>query len=112
MKARDFEAGVCPGRGLGGLDALFGEQSLLGYRNPHMTRLLDVLRTTADPEAVDQAHREMSDLLRGDQPLAFLFKNFGREGAHVVHRRVKGLSAPWRSDPLRFTEDVWLENQP
>jgi len=48
-------------------------------------------------------------LWRADQPVAFLFL-FSRP--RVVHRRVKGLSAPWRSDPLRFTENLWLENQP
>jgi len=116
LQAREFEAGVCPvgllgGPGAGPLDALFGEQSLLGYRNPQMTRLLEVLRTTADPEAVDQAHREMSDLLRRDQPIAFLFKYFGASGADVVHRRVKGLSSPWRADALRFTEDLWLDDR-
>ena len=30
---------------------------------------------------------------------------------HIVHRRVKGLSAPWQANPLLFTEDLWLENE-
>ena len=111
VKAREFEAAFCPQLILGTvetvpLERFLGEQSPTGYGNPQLTKLLERLRTTADPEAVDQAHREMSDLLRRDQPVAILYCpnwNF------AVHRRVKGLSSPWRADPLRFTDDLWLE---
>jgi hypothetical protein len=48
-------------------------------------------------------------LVRRDQPIAFLF---GFATLHIVHRRVKRLSAPWRADPIRFTEDLWLEDRP
>jgi ABC-type transport system substrate-binding protein len=124
MKGREFEAAVCAQRVVGiSPESFFGEQarpwllqqnpepSPIGYRNPQLTKLLARLRTTADPDARDQAHREMSDLLRRDQPIAFLFKYFGASGADVVHRRVKGLSSPWRADPFQFTEDLWLEDQ-
>jgi len=79
-----------------------------GYRNPRLTKLIELTRTTVDPQAVDQAYREMSDILRTDQPVAFLFP----EGStHIVHRRVKGLDAPWRADWLLPTEDLWLEDR-
>ena len=65
-----------------------------------------VLRTTSDPDARDQAHREMSDLLRRDQPITFLLRGVFDQ---VTHRRVRGLAGPWRADPLMFTEDLWLE---
>jgi hypothetical protein len=52
-----------------------------------------------------------SDLLRRDQPVALLFKYFGAAGAHVVHRRLKGLSAAWRANPLEFTDDLWLDDR-
>ena len=74
-----------------------------------MDTLPALVRNTADPEAADQAYRAMSDLWRADQPVAFLFL-FSRP--RVVHRRVKGLNAPWRADPLRFTDDLWLEQTP
>jgi len=115
LKAREFEAAVC-GQGLMSvvlegvpLERFFGEQSPTGYRNPQLTRLFERLRTTADPEAVDQAHREISDLLRRDQPVAILYCP---SWATVVHRRVKGLRTLWRADPLQFTEDLWLEKEP
>jgi ABC-type oligopeptide transport system substrate-binding subunit len=81
----------------------------VGYRNPQLKRLLEVEKTTAEPEAVDQAYREMSELLRADQPVAFLFRH---AVPHLIHRRVKGLNAPWRTNPLLFTEDLWLEDRP
>ena len=80
-----------------------------GYRNPRLTKLIELTRTTVDPQAVDEAYREMSDILRTDQPVAFLFP----EGStHIVHQRVKGLDAPWRADWLPVTEDLWLEDRP
>ena len=114
LRAKSFEAAICPQFFMGTmegalLERFFGEGSPTGYRNPQLMRLYERLRTTAEPEAVDQAHREISDLLRGDQPLATLF---APAGATVVHRRVNGLSEPWQSDPLRFTDDLWLENRP
>jgi len=92
-----------------GLDVCCGERAhLIGYRNPQLTRLIEVARTTADPEVIEDAYREMTDLLRRDQPIAFLF-GFGT--AHIVHRRVKGLSVPSRADPLRCTDDLGLEEE-
>jgi len=85
----------------------FSERAGVGYRNPQLARLFELARTTADPQAADQAYREMSDILRTDQPVAFLIPDYG---TNIVHRRVKGLSAPWRTDPLLFTEDLWLED--
>jgi len=46
------------------------------------------------------------DILRTDQPVAFLIPDFT---THIVHRRVKGLDARWRINLLKFTEDLWLE---
>ena len=108
IRAKEFEAAVCSQRvAYIRPELFFGEQSPTGYRNPQLTKLLDVLRTTADPDAQDHAHREMSDLLRRDQPITFLLRGvFGQ----VAHRRVKGLSGPWRADPLMFTEDLWLDD--
>ncbi|MGH9366924.1 MAG: hypothetical protein ACRD3M_04535, partial [Thermoanaerobaculia bacterium] len=97
---------VLTGIGGGPLDAWFGEESVLGYRNPRVTRLLDVLKTTAKPDAVDRAYREMSDILRTDQPVAFLLPD---RTTAIVHRRVKGLSA-LRPNPLLFAEELWLED--
>ena len=112
VKAGEFEAVVCHNHLANSKDWWLGflgvEPSPIGYRNPQFTQLLERMRTMAEPEAQDQACREMSDLLRRDQPFAFLFR---WAAPRVVHRRVKGLSTPWRADPLLFTEDLWLEKE-
>jgi peptide/nickel transport system substrate-binding protein len=102
-----FEAIVTFGCSSGSLESCLGERPGAGYQNPRFMKLLELARSTPDPEAVDQAYREMSDLLRADQPVAFLFR-FATP--HLVHRRVKGLSAPFRTNPLLFAEDLWLED--
>ena len=111
VRAREFEAVVCRSGIVGGytLGFLGVEPSPIGYQNPELAKLLDRLRTTADPEVEDRAHRDVSELLRRDQPFAFLHRMVSR---HIVHGRVKGLSAPWRANPLSFAEDLWLENRP
>ncbi len=91
----------------GNLGDYFGERAHVGYRNPRLTRLIALTRTTADPRAVDQAYRDMSDILRTDQPVAFLLPD---GTTNIVHRRVKGLSAQ-RTNPLLFAEDLWLEDE-
>lgn len=90
------------------LRVTFGERAGYGYRNPQLNKLVEVASTAADPDVVDQAYRGMSDILRRDLPLAFLLTDFA---THIVHRRVKGLNAPWRSDPLKVMEYLWLEDR-
>lgn len=30
----------------------------------------------------------------------------------MAHRRIRGLSEPFRADPVRFMEDLWIEEGP
>ncbi len=30
---------------------------------------------------------------------------------HAIHRRIRGLSSPWRADPVMFMEDLWIDNE-
>lgn len=50
----------------GYLDTYFGDRAGVGYRNPQLTMLLELARTTTDPQALDHGYREMSDILRTD----------------------------------------------
>ncbi|MGK2935114.1 MAG: ABC transporter substrate-binding protein [Gemmatimonadaceae bacterium] len=77
-----------------------------GYRDSRLARLFQVAATAADPEVEDGAYREISDLVRADQPVAFLFR---AADAHVVHRRVRGLVDSRQANPLLFAEELWLE---
>lgn len=77
-----------------------------GYRHSQLGRLIQLAEKAADPEVTDRAYREISDLLRADQPVAFLFR---AAETHVVHRRVQGLIDLKRANPLLFAEGLRLE---
>ncbi len=87
----------------------FGEGSPLGYRNARMMELIDRAVETAHPEVQDGIYREIAEILRADQPVTFLHR-FGV--TTVAHRRIRGLSSPWRADPVMFMEDLWIEDEP
>jgi peptide/nickel transport system substrate-binding protein len=110
LRARNFEAAIFRNHFVNSTDWQLGflgvEPSPIGYRSPDLTRLLERLRMAIDPVVEDQLYGEMSDLLRRDQPFAFLFRS---AVPHVVHTRVRGLAAPWHSNPLVATEDLWLD---
>jgi hypothetical protein len=47
-------------------------------------------------------------ILIDDLPMTALFPDYEM---HVVHRRIAGLSSPFRSVPLRHLEELWLEDE-
>jgi hypothetical protein len=48
-------------------------------------------------------------LFQADLPVTFLYP---MTWTHVVHRRVRGLSTPWRADPVWYMEHLWLDKSP
>ncbi|HUG42389.1 MAG TPA: ABC transporter substrate-binding protein [Longimicrobiales bacterium] len=87
----------------------FGRDSYLGYRNERARELIARAGRTVDPEEIDEIYRELGAILRDDLPMTALFPDYEM---HVAHRRVRGLSSPWRAVALRHMEDVWLEDEP
>jgi peptide/nickel transport system substrate-binding protein len=108
VKTRNFEACFCSPPGIWDRLDLLRDGSQVGYRNPRLTTLLDAAEATADPDAVEQAYRGISEILRADQPVTFLTRP---AKAYVVHRRVKGLSAPWHADPLWYIDELSLDDR-
>ena len=51
---------------------------------------------------------ELANIVRADAPVTFLCPKVDLE---LVHRRVRGLSSPWRAEPLQFMEELWLEDE-
>ena len=86
----------------------FGKDSAVGYDNAQVIDLLEQALATADPGEQDQIHRELLRIFRIEQPLTYLGPH---TGTFLVHRRIKGLSSPYRADPIVFMEDLWLEDQ-
>jgi peptide/nickel transport system substrate-binding protein len=90
------------------LDQYLGRDTPLGYKNARALELVARLRVTADPNARDQIYRELTEILRSDTVVTFLFPVTWH---HLVHRRIRGLSSPWRADPVWHMEDLWLEDE-
>ncbi len=106
--AGDFEAIIGEvGTAPSWLQRALGSGSYLGYRNERASELIERAGSAIDPEEVDAIYRELGTILREDLPITALFPDYEM---HVAHRRVRGLSSPWRAVPLRNMEAVWLEN--
>jgi len=91
-----------------GLERRFGSASVLGYDNPHAAELIREATGTLDPDRFDEIYAELGSILGRDLPMTALFPDYEM---HVVHRRVRGLSSPFRAVPLRHMEELWLENE-
>jgi len=110
VRAGDFDAAIVimPEDGPFGPLAFFGENSLIGYNNPTVIALLNKAQATANPQEIDRIHRELAPIFQADLPMTFLYPAVYTT---VAHRRVRGLSSPWRVDPVRYMEDLWLEEE-
>ena len=93
----------------GNLRNLLGENSLLRYNNPRIGALLERALETVDPAEQDRLYREMTEILRADLPFSPLFPFATLTAAH---RRVQGLSSPYRTLPGEIMEQLWLEDDP
>ena len=110
----DFEAGVVwaisslrnqPFR----LGWYLGPDSPIGYDNPTVDSLIVQARErTHSLDGLDSIYRALMPILQEDFPITFLHR---RMLAVVAHRRVQGLSAPWRN-PFRSIDQLWLEDEP
>ncbi len=84
------------------------KHSSIGYENPAVFALFQRAKDTADPATQDRIYQELANIVRADNPVTFLCPKVDLE---LVHRRVRGLSSPWRAEPRQFIEDLWLENR-
>ncbi|MFQ5739638.1 MAG: peptide ABC transporter substrate-binding protein [Acidobacteriota bacterium] len=108
VKAGQFEAALTAFV-LGWLHRFhFGESFPLGYKNAELVKLADQVEVTVDPDAKDRVYQQLREIFRTDMPVTFLFP---RMGTTFAHRRLHGLSSPWRADPVRFMEYLWLEDE-
>ena len=86
----------------------FGADSPLGYSNPKVIKLIDQAIATADPNEEDRIYHALMGIFRAEQPITYLLP---WTYTFLVHRRIQGLSTPFRADPLAIMEDLWLEDE-
>jgi ABC-type transport system substrate-binding protein len=85
-----------------------GEGDPIGYQNSRVVELIDRASRTWVPEVEDRIYMELMEILRADLPLTMLYPSVGFS---VTHRRLRGLSTPWRYDPVEHMEELWLEDE-
>jgi len=107
MRSGQFGAALVPSSASGG-PVLFGERSWIGYTNADAAALINRLETTLDPDARDAVYRELTAICRTDVPVTFLCPWVETT---VAHRRLQGLSSPWRTDPLVHMDELWIDDR-
>lgn len=84
---------------------LFGESSLLGYQSPEADALLRRAKAALDPEARDRIYLRLAEVFQADLPATMLYPVVW---STIAHRRVRGLSSPWITDPTRHAAKLWI----
>ena len=90
------------------LQEYLGPSSIIGYHNPELYPLIDQVAGAVDPDDVDRIYRQIAEILIEDQPVTFLMP---RVLSFIAHRRLRGLSNPFRALPARHMEDLWIEEE-
>lgn len=91
------------------LQEYLGPSSIIGYHNPAVYPLIDQIAGAVDPDDVDRIYRRIAEILIEDQPVTFLMP---RVITFIAHRRLRGLSSPFRAVPARHMEDLWIDEEP
>ncbi len=88
-------------------ELLRDQRSSIGYRNPEVVALYRRAAEAADADVVDRAFGDLARIIRADNPVTFLCPKVNLQ---LVHRRIQGLRSPWRTEPMEFMEDLWLDD--
>ena len=86
-----------------------GEESPIGYRNPAVEALIASWQRTLDEAESDRIYRELWPILEQEAPMTYLYPSVW---SYAASNRLRGLSSPWRADPVLFMEDLWIEEEP
>lgn len=106
----NFDAAIVTAlAGENGHASLYGQDSLFfGYANPRVTELLERAAASMNPEEGDSLYRELWPIFQADVPMTPLYPVMW---TYVAHRRIRGLSSPYRADPLWYMEELWVEER-
>jgi ABC-type transport system substrate-binding protein len=108
FRAGDFEAAIWTNTGAGeGYPVVFGEGSPIGYANPTVIDLLKAIQATMNPDEHDRIYRKLWPIFQADLPITVIYPYVL---SNVAHRRVRGLSTPYRPSPFHGIDDLWLED--
>lgn len=107
LLAGDFEALLFrhqPGPGAQSRD--FGRENRTGYQSQAAFEVIDRVMATADLDEEDRLYGELAKIFRAELPLTRLV---WIPEVTFAHRRVQGLSSPFRADANTNMEKLWVE---
>ncbi|MFN2399763.1 MAG: ABC transporter substrate-binding protein [Gemmatimonadaceae bacterium] len=111
MRTADFQAAIIgdsPLYNRWGLDDTnFARTRGLGYLNARVVELVNRSNVTVDPAEMDRIFAELREIFREEVPATYLTP-FMRTS--VAHRRIRGLSSPWRTYPFRLMDELSLDD--
>jgi peptide/nickel transport system substrate-binding protein len=76
-----------------------------GYKNPEFDRLQKVIFSLTTLEEVDITARKLWPIFQSDIPWTFLYPTVK---FNVAHKRIRGLKSPYRSNPGKYLEHLWI----
>ena len=82
-----------------GLAIVFGENSLIGYQNARVVELVNYALEATTPQSLDTIYQELAPIIQEEQPV------------YVAYKRVKGLSSPFRANPIWSAGHLWIEDE-
>ena len=85
-----------------------GEGPPIGYLNPRVVELIDSASQTWVPEEEDRLYTELMAIFQRDVPITILYPF---ADLSVAHRRLQGLSSPWRTAPVAYMDELWIEKE-
>jgi peptide/nickel transport system substrate-binding protein len=107
LQAGDFEALLFRHQARAGAQSRdFGRENRTGYRSPAAFDVIDRIMATADPDEEDRLYGELAEIFRAELPLTRLVF---RPGVTFAHRRIRGLSTPFRADANTHMEELWVK---
>jgi peptide/nickel transport system substrate-binding protein len=91
-----------------GLHFFCGEESPIGFHNPRITEGFDIAKNTMNPDEIDAVFRELMPIFQAELPWTFLTLDVQ---TYLAHRKIKGLSSPFRANPVYHMEHLWIEEE-
>ncbi len=79
-----------------------------GYNNSEFDRLQKGIFSFTTLEEFENTARKLWPIFQSDIPWTFLYP---KVTFNVVHKRIQGLKSPYRSDPGKYLEHLWIEEQ-
>lgn len=78
-----------------------------GYENPEFGRLQKKIFACTTMDELDSTAEKLWPLFQADMPWTFLHPIVT---VNVAHRRIRGLASPFRSNPGKYLEHLWIED--